>query len=137
MRDAIANDSDKTFTVPTGKIVRPLYIRVQIATSADAGNRILQVRMTNGTDGIWAGPLSANIAANLQGVLMMAPGQAYSTGLQEATQDTQYTCNVAVLANLPEMYLLAGYVINFVEANAVAVGADDMTVTMCYVEYDA
>lgn len=50
--DEAANDSDKTITVPAGKRWKIKSIRVELTTTADAGNRQLDILFTDSADDV-------------------------------------------------------------------------------------
>jgi len=134
-RDATANDSDKSFTVPTGKVRRYLTIAAQLVCTATVGNRSLRVNITNGTDLVYQFMHSGNITASQNGALYIeSPG---STGTQIRYGPGTATPSVGKQETMPELILPAGYVIRVYDSGAIDAAADDLTVVLHYVEYDA
>ena len=131
-RDATANDSDKSFTVPAGKLWEMRGIHVLISNSATVGNRALQVRVApDGVNYITLGN-GGNVAASATGALI---GSFAGCG-DDSTILINGVSNAQVLPMMP-MILPAGAIIRVLDATAVDAAADDMTVVLHYVEYDA
>ena len=138
VRDATANDSDKSFTVPTGKVWDLLYIVAQLSTTATVGNRALIVKISNGADSVFIPLQTAVIAASQVGinrVYFNAP-QATST-IAMVLLDASAVSNVGLTNGVGRVILPAGYVINVKDNAAIDAAADDLTVVLHYVEYDA
>lgn len=137
-RDATANDSDKSFTVPTGKKILLRMIYAEITATATVGNRVMRVTISNGTDLIYRCPPLASLAASQVGTVkwaVWATAQGTTTSNGIALDGT--TPNVCIYGPIPEMILPAGYVIRVYDGSAVDAAADDMTVILHYIEYDA
>ena len=136
--DAAANDSDKSFIVPAGKIWDVKAIHIEIATTATVGNRSLIAIFTNGTSTVFASPRTANIAASNTGVLNLSRHYA---AMGSTSSNAPLLSGVApgggMYGTLPDMLLPAGYVIRAYDIGAIDAGADDMPVVLHYVEYDA
>jgi hypothetical protein len=139
VRDATLNDSDKPFTVPAGKIWKLIGIWIDFTASGVAGNRILQVNITNGTDNIFIGPKSAAIATGVVAeYVLFKDYNVFNTLATNAPWLANGgTANIASIAPMPELYLPAGYVVRAYDYAAVDAAADDMTVVLHYIEYDA
>ena len=127
MYDATANDSDKSFTVPTGKIWAMISGRASLTTTATVGNRTPQIRITDGTNTV-AIVSAPNLAASTTG--------NYPISFAGATDDFARSSET-MLASFDPLILPAGYVIRVYDSSAVDVAADDLTVVLHYVEYDA
>ena len=119
LADAAANDSDKTFTVPTGAYYEVLGIYVTLVSSADVGNRNMQVDFGDGTNVIWSVPVGDVQAASLTRYYSFSVGAPDLTG----ERATSY-----FMTPIPTMFLPAGYTIRVFDVAAVAAAADDMTV---------
>jgi len=135
-RDATANDSDKSSTVPAGKMWDMQFIYADLLTSATVGNRNLACTITDGANTIKRFGYSGLVAASQVGILFFSHGITVST--------TALYSLAGIIAHatrsepLPERLVLpAGYVIRIWDANAVDAAADDLTVVLHYVEYDA
>lgn len=136
VRDAAANDSDKSFTVPDGKIWRVLTVRATFTATATVGNRILTAGITDGTNVLWTGPRTGNIAATNTAVLLFSENYDYSTTAGIANLDDYTPPSISVVGPLPFIYLLPGYVLRVWDKSAIDAAADDLTVVLHYVEYD-
>jgi len=136
-RDAGTNDSDKTYTVPANHTWLLGSVYAEIATTADVGNRLLNISITDGTNVIYRSQSTAAIAASKKGTL-------YSTNTGGASDTTARlilagtaTADVSLnLYDLPrEMYLPPGCVITIKDTAAVAAAADDMIVVLYYIDF--
>jgi hypothetical protein len=139
-RDATANDSDKSFTVPTGKIWELFAVEASIITTANAGNRSLRLTITDGTNLLLIPRYSASIAASKRGFARWHSdyGYAHTDAATYTLNDGGAAADVAVHDWLPtKCYLPAGYVVRVYDSNAVDAAADDLTVVLHYIEYDA
>lgn len=124
-RDATANDSDKTFTVPTGKIWVLYGVEILIATSADAGNRTMRIELQDDTPLVyWTCRANGAVAASSSVYFQAAPGVKVTTGTHE------------VFALPTWAVLLPGWSIRVRDSAAIAAAADDMTVSLWYSEID-
>jgi len=138
-RLASTDDSDVSLTVPTGKIWAIKHIYFQLTASGDAGNRVLGMVVTDGTNNVFQGVKSGNIAATQKG--------AWSFGCFSSAAGTTAswlplldgtTANIVVYGQFAaEMILLAGYVLRLWDTAAIAPAADDMIIVVHYTEYDA
>jgi hypothetical protein len=138
-RDATANDSDKSFVVPTGKIWKLRYVEALLVADATVGNRVLICLVSNGTSFVHVGMNSGNIAASQVGVGYWGfGGNAYTdtTNLRRRL-DTAGTPNVSISTNGPEMVIPAGYFVQVRDNSGVSAAGDDLTVVIHYEEFDA
>jgi hypothetical protein len=117
--DAAADDSDKTFTVPAGQNYEVLGIFVTLATSADVGNRNMQVTFGDGTNVIYAVPAGAVQAASVTRYYSFSPEMPDLTSMRA----TSY-----LMTPIPRFILPAAYTIRVYDVAAIAATADDMTV---------
>jgi len=137
-RDATANDSDKTFTVPAGKLRMLLSVHAELTATATVGNRALVVLITDGTDTVFASPKTASITATNTGVLnLYADSGLFTTTAGYVPKLNGDAPAVGTGAGVNALLLPAGYVIRIYDAAAVDAAADDLTVVLHYVEYDA
>lgn len=119
-KDVLANDSDKSFTVPAGEIWELLAARIILASTATVGNRQICIEITDGTDVILRILAGAVQAASLTRYYNFYQGAPNLT----AFIDTTHLCNP-----LPsKLQLAAGYVIRIYDKTAVDAAADDMSV---------
>lgn len=138
VRDATLNDSDKSWTIPAGKQRMYRYIFVELkADAGTAGNRILSIDITDGTNIVYSAYLGNVVAANESaGWLLSTEFSNYITTYPDG--DLTHTFNYSKKATLflPEMVLLPGYVVRIYDAVAISAATDDLLVIMNYVEYD-
>ena len=138
LRDATANDSDKSFTVPAGKVRVYTVIIGQLVATATVGNRSLNIELTDGTNKIMTFPGSGNVAASSSGMVTAGIQSAANTTIARLRLDSNAA--VAIINDNPMLVPLivpAGYVVRVWDVNAVDAAADDLTVVLHYVEYDA
>jgi len=125
-RDATTNDSDKSFTVPTGKIWHMIGIRFYLTATATVGNRI---------PSIYVAPDGANYFVYFQGAALTASNTGqYMVSFQGVSDD--FTAAAAVVQGSMPMILPAGAIVRVYDVGAVDAAADDMVVLLHYVEYD-
>ena len=139
VRDATANDSDKSFTVPAGKVWRLLGIYAYISCTATVGNRVLAAAITDGTNAFYTSGGTAGITASQTGqlFLMTAANATQSASIHRSLANVATIVNVQMNEILPDVVLSAGYVVRVWDAGVADVAADDLTVVLHYVEYDA
>jgi len=136
-RDAAANDSDKSFTVPTGKVRRLLSVHAEIECTATVGNRVLSVTLTDGTNTLWTSRVTGSIAATQFGAILIYPeATTDATNLMRKLSNTG-NVNVSLIYPCAPFVLPAGYVLRVYDAAAIDAAGDDLTVVLHYVEYDA
>ncbi len=120
IEDAGLNDSDKTVVVPAGMEYQILWVYASLATTATVGNRNMAVAVNNtlGTQ-IFEVRTGVTQAASLTYNYTFAPSLADLT----AVRDTTF-----VMTPLPPTLLLtAGQQLRVWDQNAVAAGADDLS----------
>lgn len=137
IRDASLNDSDKSYTVPAGKIWKLIMLEGQLATSATVGNRYLAISISNGTNEVFKANHTAAIAASQYGMNMVSTNAQRDTTAKKRLDDATTDQNVTVQSILPEMSIPAGYIIRIWDVAAIDAAADDLTVNLHYIEYDA
>lgn len=118
--DVVANDSDKTFTVPAAKqwLVKSVYAK--LVSTATAGNRQLDVLFTDGSDNIVAKYVAGAVqAASLTREYVFAPHHP---------QETAFTGGVMLRALADDFVLPAGYKIRVYDSSAIDAAADDLDV---------
>ena len=137
-RDAALNDSDKSFTVPAGKIWTAVLSYAQLTASAAVGNRVLMMAITDGTNELYNSEVTSSIAATQVGQLIVQFGDVQANSNVHRLLGTPATAaNVTRTSNAPDMILPAGYVIHVWDTAAIDAAVDDLTVVLHYVEYDA
>lgn len=119
--DSAANDSDKTITVPAGKVWQVLAVHVTNATSADVGNRQLVAVVSDGTNTLGTFNAVATQAASTTEYYNWAPQYNTATETPAGFFHTP----------LPACLLPAGGTVRVYDSAAVAASADDMTVVVC------
>jgi hypothetical protein len=137
VRDAAANNSDKTFTVPAGKIWDIQAILTQLNTTATVGNRYLVVTISNGTALVWTALPTAAIAASKVAVTEVSCGSIGTLTTARPSLITGTAADISVSEGGPRMILPAGFVIRAYDPSAIDPAADDLIVVLHYIEYDA
>ena len=125
VRDATANDSDKSFTVPAGKVWRLISVFASMSTTATVGNRTLVVSITDGTNIVYRSNAFGNQAASTTFLYNLFP-----ESISQLTTGVQFQ-------PIPGELLTAGYIIRVSDYAVIDAAADDLTVVLHYVEYDA
>ena len=137
VRDATADDSDKSFTVPAGKIWQVLQIYMHLTATAAVGDRRPAIEISNGVANIWTGVLGVASASQLAVIeANQTHGSVTTTIRQPITGGANNTNNTAMIP-LPTMFLPAGYIIRCWDSAAIAAATDDTVVILHYIEYDA
>jgi len=80
IQDDVANEDDKTITVPTGKKWKIISILIDYTATATVGNRRMGLffKTANG-DNFWESKASSNITASLQRTLLATPNATPAT----------------------------------------------------------
>lgn len=128
VKDEVLNDSDKTFTVPAGKVWSLLSIWVQMAASGTAGNREIIVDIRDGADAVIAS-LNTGVdhAENLARFYLFAEG---------LPRDTAFFSTDNLYHPMPKIILPATFDIRVRDSAAVD-NNDNMFVYIMGVESDA
>lgn len=137
LRDDTANDSDKTFTVPAGKVWEILMLSANIVATATVGNRTVVMLVNVAGGAVLAMCLGAAVAATAAGAYVVGPGVTNSTTIQDYPLYTGFVSASMKSMSIPTLYLPAGATIRIYDIAAIDPAADDMTVVLEYVEYDA
>ena len=122
--DEDLNDSDKiVFTVPDGEVYEVLWIHVEYAASADAGNRALNVQFRDADDDVVLQRyMGEAITVSETWHCLFAPG----VPLQE--DEAGVGIKQAYVPLPTPMMLPAGFDLRITDSSAVAAAADDMVV---------
>lgn len=125
--DTANDDSDKTFTVPSGKTWEIKWVWVELVTTATVGNRqIVVVALDNANDVIATVNAGAVQAASITRNYLFA----HHVGDLTSFRNTTYLTNP-----IPEFILPQAFAIRVYDIAAVAAAADDMVVHMLVREY--
>lgn len=123
--DEAADDSDKQFQITPATVVEAhvLWIWVELTTSADAGNRQLEVQIQDSAGDVIARIVPSQVqAASLTRHYLFALGMPDLLGFR----DTNWLCTP-----LPNSLILkGGDIVRVWDNKAIAAGADDMIVQM-------
>jgi len=134
--DATLDDSDKTFTVPVGKMWLLKEAYHEGLASAVVGVRNYAIVVSNGVNNIFRTP-TLQYSANQTGA------QLASTTFDNhsAAIPTVNLAGVAIITGqttfLPEMLLPAGYTVRMYDFTAIDAAGDHMFCVLHYIEYDA
>ena len=118
--DAAANDSDKTFTVPASKTYIVHSVAALLVSTSDAGNRQLDVLLTDASD---------NVIAKYVAGAVQPQSQSYTYVFAvNHPQETGFTGDVMLRALGENIPLPGGYKIRVYASAAIQATADDLTV---------
>lgn len=123
--DATANDSDKSWPVPASTEWQILWIGVTLDSTADAGNRLMQVQVERGgvLYGILATASTVQPASKVW-TYTFAPGLADLTSFRDTTK---------MFTPIPPTTILrSGDTLRVWDCKAIAAAGDDMTITIQY-----
>lgn len=136
VKEATANNSNKTLTVPANEawILRSIY--AEIVCTAVVGNRVLACKIKDPSDGVLMVEATANIAASQKGNLLMVPNMNRATTNLRMLDAT--LANISVAAALPfSTVLLPGYKIQLLDMGAIDAAADDLTYVVQYMKVNS
>ncbi|MFA6064021.1 MAG: hypothetical protein WC736_15640 [Gallionella sp.] len=119
--DAVANDSNKSWTVPNGEMWKLNWARMLLVTSADVGNRqselIVKDEAGNTVFSIKAGAIQGASTTRVY---------HYS---QHVSHEAAFVVS-EIQAPIPsDLYLPAGFTLQLWDSSAIAAAADDMTIS--------
>ena len=128
VEDETGNDSDKTFTVAANKIYKILWIYVELATTADAGDRQVQIDFLDGENDVILSvkALSVQVASQTEYYLISPNGQ----------EPKETTAGLHFIPLPPDSLLPAGYKVRVYDSAGIQVAADDMIVHMMTEQWD-
>lgn len=124
VRDAAANDSDKSWTVPGNEIWKLNWAHVTLATSADVGNRRIEMAVSDA-----AGDEVMDLVA---GAVQAASTTVHYGFLQGIFRETTVVGGELQVPMPIDLYLEPGFTLRFFDSATIAAGADDMTVSFQY-----
>lgn len=125
-RDATNNDSNKTFTVPAGRLWWLHSIYILYVSESTAGTRQIRCLFTqDGTNFSFDISAGATQAADLTRTYNFAPGVPF---------DTSFTDSKLFIPIPQRLLLPAAGSIQVVDNAGIAAAADDMTVVLTYDE---
>jgi hypothetical protein len=125
--DTALNDSDKSFTVPAGKIWRVKWVWVELISTATVGNRQMTIQLQDNTADI-IGTIKAGAvqAASITRNYMFSP---YAVNL------TSFVDTSFLSTPIPELILPQNFIIRAFDSTAVDAAADDMVVHLMVEQY--
>jgi len=126
--DTALNDSDKTITVPAGKVWRVLYAFASLISTATVGNRQMQMDVQDDSSNV----MGQSSALNVQ-VASVTENYHWRMSRNTATEDVATEHYMP----LPAEYLPAGYVMRIYDSAAIDAAADDLTIRVLVEELDA
>ena len=126
--DTTANDSDKTFTVPSNQIWHVQFVHIQLATTATVGNRQMDIAVRDDSNAI--------ILLLPAGTTQAASLTRYYAYFPTAPLATSFISSRLVVPLPPLLFLPAGYNLRVHDNGDVDLAADDMTVQIMNNRYD-
>lgn len=126
LTDDAANDIDKTFTVPEGKVWKFLYGNFLLVTTVTAGNRTMRFNIRDEQDNIifQIAPINVTIASSTERFLL-------SSSISNISEDLVAQHLLTVPA---EMWLMSGWNIRINDSAAIDTN-DDLTINFLIEEY--
>lgn len=126
VRDVTLNNSDRiVYTVPTGKIAKINNLYTALTSSATVGNRIMMIRIYDGTNEVTRSAYMGAQAASQTYHYNWFPGAAtVVTGTNQSLP-------------IPDLILLPGWYVRVLDSAVIDAAADDMATVFDYTEYDA
>ena len=136
--NAGTDDSDWTYTVPTGKAWLLLYAKFDITASANAGNRHQAIDIGNGTN-VFLTIYNDNnaVAATQRGTIEIGFGETYTVTANQLSTLSHLSVTSGIRSPIPLLYLPAGYTIRLWDISAIHAAGDDCPHAIHYIEYDA
>lgn len=125
VNDATANDSDKSWVIPTGQCWKILWAHLILATTGTAGARQIRMEVTNGAGTI------VYIDAHA-GATQTASQTRQYTFVQGLYRATTFVDNDLEVLLPPDLYIPEGNVLRFYDSAAIDAAADDLTVAFAY-----
>ena len=115
--DILANDSDKTLTVPDNRRWKLMGGLAELISTATVGNRQIELRITDGTDTVFA------ITANGVQIASLTREYHFILGTDGPTvvAGSTFVCPIP-----PGLWLPAGFTIHILDTAAIDAAADDM-----------
>ena len=114
--DVALNDSDKTFTVPAGKLWCLKFLQAKLISTATVGNRQMRIEIGDGTNLLWYINFGTTQAASLT---------RYYYAAADLPNDVAFSVD-KIRAWMLTWVLPAGYTIRLYDSAAIAAGADDL-----------
>lgn len=121
LTDTALNDSNKSFTVPSGEQYQLLGGLAELVTTATVGNRQIELRITDGTNTVLSIVANGTQAASLTRQYQFVQGEAAPA----AAVGTIHVCPVPA-----GLILLPDWTIQVLDSAAVDAAADDMTLRL-------
>jgi len=115
--DTALNDSDKTFTVPAGKLWRLQILQAKFITDATVGNRQMQIVITDGTNTLWFKNFGAVQAASLT---------RYYYAAWDLPDDVAFDAGGNIRVEMFNWILPAGYTVRLRDSAGIAAATDDL-----------
>lgn len=127
--DTAANDSDKTITVPAGKVWEVLYVFASLVTTATIGNRQIQLDLRDDSDNV----MGQSSALNVQ-TASGTESYHWRPSNNTATEDVA----TEHWMPLPDArFLPPGYDMRIYDSAAIDAAADDLTIRMQVIQYNS
>jgi len=138
--DTTANDSDKDWITPAGKIRIFDFMHVEFTASATVGSRYIKLMVYNASSVmIYSFARTAAIAATSTGCYEAWPLATYSTTTAQIPFYSGTDPSVAMRFPFPLNGIACPELFRFriLDSNTVDAAVDDMNVYLHYIEYDA
>jgi hypothetical protein len=121
--DTALNDSDKSMTVPANRRYKMMGGLAKLITSADVGNRQIELRVTDGTNTIFAITANGTQAASLTKYYHFILG----TDSPAAEASDIFVCPIPM-----GLWLPPSFTVQVLDTAAIAATADDLTLRFLF-----
>jgi hypothetical protein len=121
--DTALNDSDKAMTVPANRRYRPMGGVAQLITTADVGNRQVELRITDGTNTLFAIEANGTQAESLTRQYHFVLG----TDAPAAVNGTVFVCPIPM-----GLWLPPGFTVQILDTATIQPAADDLTLRFLF-----
>lgn len=127
VRNATANQSSKSFTVPAGEQWKLNWAHVILTTDATVGNRSIAMDVLD---------VSSNVLLDMTASVVQAASLTrHYQFLQGIYRETSFILDELEVPMPQDLWLTTGMVLRFRDEAAIAPAADDMTVVFQYERY--
>jgi hypothetical protein len=121
--DTALNDSDKSMTVPANRRYKMMGGLAKLITSSDVGNRQIELRVTDGTNTIFAIEANGTQAEDTTKYYHFILG----TDSPAAESNDIFVCPIPM-----GLWLPPGFTVQVLDTAAVAATADDLTLRFLF-----
>ena len=126
--DSTANDSDKSFVVPSGETWDLSYLNVILASTATVGNRQVTLEIQDDSSNV--------ITKTTAGAVQAASGTVSYIFGQSLVRETSVVAGVLNCTISDDLILLPGWTLRVYDSAAIDAAADDMTISFLVKQFN-